>query len=134
MSSDPSFVYNKCTDTTAYAYGNACKEKHDRSRCNTGDDTMYCFWSYDFSDSKKFKSDTKKCRTVPDAMIPTWSEVTFKFAKNSAKNQKQGQCIYGPDPYGGLDTAECDCKISWDASEKNGWKSQTKMGRCAPVE
>ena len=79
MASSPSHVYNKCMDTTVYVYGNACNEKHDRSRCNTGDDVMICMWSYDFSDPKKFKSDTKKCRTVPDQMVPWYSIEEFKY-------------------------------------------------------
>ena len=73
MSSNTEEVYYKCMDETVYAYGNACKEKHDRSRCSTADDNMFCLWSYDFSDSKKLKSDTKACRTVPDPMIRNFS-------------------------------------------------------------
>ena len=69
MSDDPEFYYPVCTDDTVYRYGNACKEKHDRSRCNYGDDMFACQMSYDFSDSAKFKSDTKACRTVPDSLM-----------------------------------------------------------------
>lgn len=69
MSDDPEFYYPVCTDETVYRYGNACKEKHDRSRCNYGDDMFACQMSYDFSDSAKFKSDTKACRTVPDSLM-----------------------------------------------------------------